>query len=60
LKPYVESERLRSQDQPTAADGAYLRADFEVLAEQFTRHFNRQNRNLLKGYEINGRTREAK
>lgn len=53
LEPYIASERMRFGDRPTGYHGAYLRADFEILARSFIRHFNRRLPGLLDRYGDN-------
>jgi hypothetical protein len=48
LERYVQNERAKFNDWPTAADGAYLRGDFEKLAIAFERHFERANPGMIE------------
>jgi hypothetical protein len=50
LKPFIESERIASGDRRTAAEGAYLRAHFEELAEKFLSYFKAHNPELIESY----------
>lgn len=53
LKPFVYAERKKFDDKQTAYEGAYIRADFEFIADTFQRYFNRRNPHLLAAYERN-------
>lgn len=50
LENFIKAERKKRNDWPTAEAGAYLRADFEAIALEFIKHFNKSHPKMIATY----------